>query len=245
MKVAQQPRTATKRGPVKPRKALDLPSRLAYLYAPILPSLKWIKVMRRGPRGHDPKDILVPQGYAAEVVATGLNAPVHCCFDEQGFCYVTEAGHKIDSPPRLLKVNVSTGTYETFFELPKEQWNKVGAMTGACCQQGHLYVMNTDTLLRVRPDGSKASSVPLIASLARTAHSTSWTGERSRLPRSAAGCACRWGRALFGAFDAPRGREGIAHRHPSPFRSTLCSSWHSLSVCSAWWQRERGSLSAC
>jgi glucose/arabinose dehydrogenase len=139
---------------VPSKKALDLPSRLAYLYAPILPYLKWIKITRKGPRGHDPKDILVPQGYEASVVATGFNAPVHCCFDEQGFCYVTEAGHKIDSPPRILKVNVSTGTYETFFELPKEQWNNVGAMTGACWFQGHLYVMNTDTLLRIRPDGT-------------------------------------------------------------------------------------------
>src|SRR5437868_6730727 len=56
MKVAQQPRTATQRGPVKPEKALDLPSRLAYLYAPILPYLKWIKITRKGPRGHGTKD---------------------------------------------------------------------------------------------------------------------------------------------------------------------------------------------
>ena len=154
MAVQQQPRTTHEPGKSKPKQALDLPSRLASLYAPILPYLKWIKITRKGARGHDPKDILVPQGYEASVVATGLNAPVHCCFDEQDFCYVTEAGHKIDAPPRILKVDVSTGEYETFFELPREHWNNVGAVTGACWHQGHLYVMNTDTLLRIRPDGT-------------------------------------------------------------------------------------------
>src|SRR5205085_10788671 len=88
------------------------------------------------------------------VVATGLNAPVHCCFDEQGVCYVTEAGHKIDSKPRIVKVNVETGEQETFFELPQQRWNNVGAVTGACWYQGNLYVMNTDTLLRISPDGT-------------------------------------------------------------------------------------------
>ncbi|MFL5661543.1 MAG: PQQ-dependent sugar dehydrogenase [Ktedonobacteraceae bacterium] len=146
-------RMAHEPGPVKLGKALDLPSRLAYLYAPILPYLKWIKITRKGPRGHDPKDILLPQGYEAEVVATGLNTPVHCCFDEQGFCYVTEAGHKIDAKPRIVKVNVETGEQETFFELQEQHWNNVGAMTGACWYQGSLYVMNTDTLLRIRADG--------------------------------------------------------------------------------------------
>src|SRR5207248_3469071 len=142
-------RTAHEPSAVKPRKALDLPSRLAYLSAPILPYLKWIKITRRGPRGHDPKDILLPHDYQADLVATGLNTPVHCCFDEQGFCYVTEAGHKIDAKPRIVKVNVETGEQETFFELQEQHWNNVGAMTGACWYQGSLYVMNTDTLLRI------------------------------------------------------------------------------------------------
>jgi len=154
MSVQQRPRTATEPGAVKRKKALDLPSRLAYLYAPILPYLKWVKITRRGPRSHDPKDILLPQGYEAEVVATGFNAPVHCCFDEQGFCYVTEAGHKIEAKPRIVKVNVETGEQETFFELREHQWDKVGAVTGSCWYQGSLYVMNTDTLLHTSPGGT-------------------------------------------------------------------------------------------
>ncbi|GHO70453.1 hypothetical protein KSC_093450 [Ktedonobacter sp. SOSP1-52] len=154
--MSTQLKTRTTHAPVSATsgKALDLPSRLAYLYAPILPYLKWIKIMRRGPRGHDPKDILLPQGYQAEVIATGFNTPVHCCFDERGFCYVIEGGHKVEAAPRILKVNVQTGEQETFFELPQSQWNKTGAVTGACWYQGYLYVMNTDTLLRISSDGS-------------------------------------------------------------------------------------------
>jgi glucose/arabinose dehydrogenase len=136
------------------KRAVDLPSKLAYVYAPILPYLKKIKIIRRGPRRYNPDDILLPEGYRAEVVATGFSAPVHCCFDDHGSCYVTEAGHKIASKPRIVKVDVETGETATFWELPEARWIKTGAMTGACWHAGALYVMNTDTLLRVEPDGT-------------------------------------------------------------------------------------------
>jgi glucose/arabinose dehydrogenase len=141
----------------RPTKALLVfdPDRwLAYLYAPLLPYLKKIKITRAGPRGHNPRDILLPEGYVAEVVATGFNAPVHCAFDDAGFCYVSEAGHKIDSRPRILRVDVRTGEKAVFFELPEERWDKTGALTGACWHQGQLYITNTNTLSRVRPDGT-------------------------------------------------------------------------------------------
>lgn len=141
-------------GQVNPFAAPMPASWLAYLYAPILPVLKYIKVTRAGPRGHNPKDILLPTGYTAEVVATGFNAPVHCTFGDDGFCYVSEGGHKIESKPRILKVNVATGDYDTFFELPEERWNKTGSLTGACWHQGSLYFTNTDTLSRLTPDGA-------------------------------------------------------------------------------------------
>ncbi len=144
-----------------PLKTPMLDSWLAYMYAPILPYLKKIKITREGPRGHNQQDILLPEGYVAEVVATGFNAPVHCCFDDHGFCYVSECGHKIDSKPRILKVDVQTGLYETFFDLPEARWNKPGAFTGACWHQGQLYFMNTGTdtdglgaLSRIGPDGA-------------------------------------------------------------------------------------------
>src|SRR5919112_5435892 len=129
-----------------------IPDWLSYLYQPILPMLKKIKIHREGPRGYNPKDILLPEGYVAEVVATGFNAPVHCCFDDEGYCYVVESGHKIDEIPRILKVDSQTGTWEPFFTFSEDRWRNVGAVTGACWHQGYLYVMNTDTLLRIGSD---------------------------------------------------------------------------------------------
>ncbi|MGI8703747.1 MAG: hypothetical protein ACR2JZ_04455, partial [Candidatus Limnocylindrales bacterium] len=66
---------------LKPGGAIDLPTWVAYLYKPILPILKRIKIVRRGSRDHEPDDILLPEGYAAELVASGFSAPVHVCFD--------------------------------------------------------------------------------------------------------------------------------------------------------------------
>ena len=107
----------------KKKTAPMVPDWLSYLYQPILPFLKkTIKIRREGPRGYNPNDILLPQGYVAEVVASGFNAPDHCCFDDQGYCYVVESGHKIDDSPRILKVNIETGTWETFFTLPEADW---------------------------------------------------------------------------------------------------------------------------
>jgi glucose/arabinose dehydrogenase len=127
---------------------------LAYLYKPVLPYLKRITIRRSGPRGFNSADILLPQGFVAEVVATGFNAPVHCCFDDAGVCYVTEAGHKIDARPRILRVDVRTGRVEPFFDLPEDRWIKTGALTGACWHEGALYFTNTDTLSRLKPDGT-------------------------------------------------------------------------------------------
>jgi glucose/arabinose dehydrogenase len=137
-----------------PLQAPMLASWLAYLYQPILPYLKDIKIQRVGTRDHNPADILLPEGYVAEVVATDLNAPVHCAFDNEGYCYVVESGHKIDVPPRILKVNMQSGQYDAIFTLPEEKWHKTGAMTGACWHEGALYVMNTDTLFRLDGNGN-------------------------------------------------------------------------------------------
>ncbi|MGE5224504.1 MAG: PQQ-dependent sugar dehydrogenase, partial [Omnitrophica WOR_2 bacterium] len=139
--------------------AFRLPDYLAYLYQPILPYLKKIKINREGERHPNPKDILLPEGYVAEVVATGLSAPDHCTFDDQGNCYVAESGHKIDSPPRIIKVNVENGQKEVFYEVPPGRWIKSGALTGVCWQGGYLYYTNTDTLARIGPDGQSEDVV--------------------------------------------------------------------------------------
>jgi glucose/arabinose dehydrogenase len=138
----------------KSKFAPTLPDWLSYIYQPILPVLKKIKIHRQGRRRLNPRDILLPEGYIAEVVATGFNAPVHCCFDDEGYCYVVESGHKIEAAPRILKVDTRTGSYETFYQLPEDKWIKGGAVTGACWYKGSLYLMNTDRLMRIDANGN-------------------------------------------------------------------------------------------
>jgi glucose/arabinose dehydrogenase len=135
-------------------KAPQVPDWLATLYAPIQPELsRLVHIERKGPRGYKPEDILVPEGFTAELVAGGFNAPAHCTFDDQGNCYVVETGHKVDAAPRILKIDVRTGAWETFYTLPESKWHMTGAVTGACWLEGWLYVMNTDTLFRVNAAG--------------------------------------------------------------------------------------------
>ena len=131
----------------------EVHSVLAYLSRPLYPILRRVKVKRKGPRGYEPKDVLLPDGYVAEVVATGLTTPVHCTFGDDGSCYVVECGFKVEQRPRILRVNVDSGAAETVFELPNERWTKTGAMTGACWADGALYVANTDTIFRLGLDG--------------------------------------------------------------------------------------------
>lgn len=136
------------------RLAPMLPGWLAYLYQPLLPVLKKIHIHREGVRNPNPGDILLPEGYTAEVVATGLSAPTHCSFDDRGYCYVSETGHKVDSPPRIIKINTHTGEKEIFYEAPPERWVKTGALTGTCWRNGYLYFNNTHILSRIGPDGT-------------------------------------------------------------------------------------------
>lgn len=127
---------------------------LAYAHAAARPILDKIHLRRTGRRGFNPRDVLLPDGYVAEVVATDLTAPVHCCFDDAGYCYVTESGYKSDSPPRILRIDPRSGARQIFFELPENRWIPTGVMSGCCWHQGQLYFVNTDTLSCLRPDGS-------------------------------------------------------------------------------------------
>ena len=80
--------------------AIDVPSLLAKIYVPLQPLVRRAKLIRRGRRSYEPRDILLPSGYVAEVVCDGLTAPVHACFGPRGEMYVTESGHKSELPPR-------------------------------------------------------------------------------------------------------------------------------------------------
>jgi glucose/arabinose dehydrogenase len=132
----------------------DIHALLAYATRPLYPLLRRVTIRREGDVKRDAADVLLPDGYVAELVATGFKTPIHCCFDDRGRCYVTEAGYKIESLPRILRVDTETGAIEPFFELPRERWFQTGAMTGACWHDGSLYVANTDTLFRVTAEGA-------------------------------------------------------------------------------------------
>lgn len=139
--------------PVRWVKAPMIPDALGYVWVAGRSLLQRVNVVRKGSRKPDPSDILVPDGYEVEVVATGFDAPVHCSFGPDGACYVTEAGYRIDSPPRILRVNTATGQRETVFEISPDRWNQTGALTGCAWHDGYLYYAYNDHIGRLRLDG--------------------------------------------------------------------------------------------
>lgn len=139
-----------KGGPVKAPMVNTL---LAYVSKPLRPLMEKINVTRKSQRGAFAGDVMLPEGYEVEVVAVELNAPVHATFGPDGACYVTESGYKIDSPPRVVRIDVVTGATDTFFELPADRWRQHGAMTGGCWLDDTFYFANNDTISRVGPGG--------------------------------------------------------------------------------------------
>lgn len=118
----------------------NLHSRMAYGFRPAVSVLRHLTYRRRGTRRHDPADVLLPDGYVAEVVATGFTTPVHCSFGPDGACYVTECGYKTEVPPSILRVNVTTGSVEVSYRLPGSKWRDTGALTGGCWHEGWFSV---------------------------------------------------------------------------------------------------------
>lgn len=149
------------RSQLRPSAPIDLPRLLAWLAKPAMPLVeRWgMRVPRRGARGYAPADILLPEGYTAEVVATGLSAPVMTTFGPDGTCYVVESGHKVDDPPRVQRVDLSTGETAIVHEFSGPDWVETGAVTGAVVVRDDLFVTNTDRVVRIGPDGSATTIV--------------------------------------------------------------------------------------
>jgi len=150
-----------RRSQLWPPAGIDLPRYLAWLTKPVMPLIEryGMRIPRRGSRGFRPDDILLPSGYRAEVVATGLSAPVMTTFDADGVAYVVECGHKVDDPPRVKRVDPGTGATTVVHEFTGPDWHQTGAVTGAVFVDGALIVTNTDRVVRIEPDGSRQTIV--------------------------------------------------------------------------------------
>ena len=76
----------------------------------------------------DPADVLLPEGYRIEAVASGLTFPTALTFDEDGIPYVIEAGYsygEVFLQPRLLRIEADGQTTEVYIGKENGPWNGV------------------------------------------------------------------------------------------------------------------------
>ncbi|MBO9154034.1 PQQ-dependent sugar dehydrogenase [Chitinophaga sp. GCM10012297] len=107
-------------------------------------------------RETSPADIVLPEGYTAEVVASGLNFPTAVCFNDEGVPYVIEAGYsygEVFTVPRLLKI-VNGETQEVM------KGNENGPWTGIAWHKGNFYIAEGGQkeggkILKVTPEGKQ------------------------------------------------------------------------------------------
>lgn len=143
----------TKSRPARWVKAPMVPDALGYVWVAGRGVFQRANIVRKGTREPDPADILLPEGFEAEVVATDFNEPVHCALGPDGACYITEAGYRIDSPPRIWRLDVSSGEREIVFEIPAQRWNQSGALTGCGWHDGFVYLQRPHRPLPARRAG--------------------------------------------------------------------------------------------
>jgi glucose/arabinose dehydrogenase len=156
-----QHRDIGRRSQLWPPIPLDIPRALAWLTKPVMPLVErfGMKIPRRGPRSYRPQDVLLPGGYRAEVIATGLSAPVMTTFGPDGAAYVVESGHKVDDPPRIRRVELESGDVTIVHEFSGPDWVETGAVTGMVFVDGAMIVTNTDRVVRIEPGGTPMTIV--------------------------------------------------------------------------------------
>ena len=127
----------------------------------MLPSSGGGQTSFSGPRTINAADIALPQGYHAELVASGFTYPTGVTFDGEGRPVVSESGYSYGedfTSPRLVRVNpdgalhvITTG-------------GRSGPWTGVTFANGAFYVAEGGELaggkiLRVTADGNKSTLV--------------------------------------------------------------------------------------
>jgi hypothetical protein len=108
-----------------------------------------------GPRRLDPRDIALPEGYRAEVVAVGLAYPTGVTFDAEGTPYVVESGYSYGEDwraPRLVRIGPD-GSHHVVFEGGRNgPWTGVDTSSeGFVITEGG--VLEGGRVLHVRFDG--------------------------------------------------------------------------------------------
>jgi glucose/arabinose dehydrogenase len=111
-------------------------------------------------------DIVVPAGYQAELVSSGLNFPVGTTFDDQGRVYVVESGYsygEVFAEPRLLRIDGGQAT-------PIASGGRGGPWTGVTFYRDRFYVADGNVLeggrlLRIGMDGKIETLVSGLPSL--------------------------------------------------------------------------------
>ena len=115
----------------------------------------------------DPEDVLLPEGYKAEVMATGLTFPTAMTFDETGTAYVIESGYsygEVFLEPRLLRIEPD-GTFTSIYEGGKN-----GPWNGVTYSDGYFYIaeggqLEGGKILKVSKDGEAQVLVDDLPSL--------------------------------------------------------------------------------
>jgi glucose/arabinose dehydrogenase len=106
------------------------------------------------PRRVNPADVVLPDGYRIEAVATGLTFPTGVAFDDRGRPHVTEAGYSYGekwTTPRLLRIEAD-GSATVVASGDRGPWNGVDFHGGAfyVAQGGEL---EGGRIVRVAADG--------------------------------------------------------------------------------------------
>lgn len=124
-----------------------------------------------GQRQFNPADIQVPQGFAVEVFATGLNYPADITFSDTGEIYVAEAGEHTygttpeeSPPPRIVQIMPDGSTqvvYDQVVSMEEIRNNESSAdmpeglippITGVTWHDGQLYVTHRTRVSTLDPN---------------------------------------------------------------------------------------------
>lgn len=118
-------------------------------------------------RDIDPADVLLPDGYQIEVVATGLTFPTAVTFDEGGTLYLVEAGYsygEVFLEPKLLRIEPDGQSTLVYAGGKNGPWN------GVTYYNGHFYIaeggeLKGGKILKVNKEGEVETLVEGLPSM--------------------------------------------------------------------------------